>query len=79
MTETPGRQSAPARLTRGHLPVQHGASLADLLDRVVQRGVVVSGEVIIQLADIDLIRVDLRLLLAGIHADNDNLTRGTGR
>jgi hypothetical protein len=43
-----------------------GTSLADLLDRVVHRGVVVSGDVIIQLAGIDLIRLDLRLLLIGI-------------
>lgn len=41
-------------------------SLVDLLDRVVDRGVVVSGDVIISLAGIDLIRLDLRLLLAGI-------------
>lgn len=44
-----------------------GASLVDLLDRVVDRGAVVSGDVIISLAGIDLIRLDLRLLLTGIH------------
>jgi hypothetical protein len=37
----------------------------DLLDRVVDRGAVVSGDVIIGLAGVDLIRVDLRLLLVG--------------
>jgi hypothetical protein len=41
-------------------------SLVDLLDRVVHRGVVINGDVIISLAGIDLIRLDLRLLLLGI-------------
>jgi hypothetical protein len=43
-----------------------GTSIVDLLDRVVDRGAVVSGDVIISLAGIDLIRLDLRLLLIGI-------------
>ncbi|MFI5588406.1 gas vesicle protein GvpJ [Amycolatopsis sp. NPDC051758] len=41
-------------------------SLVDLLDRVVTRGAVVNGDVIITLAGIDLIRLDLRLLLAAV-------------
>ncbi|ONI91458.1 hypothetical protein ALI22I_08945 [Saccharothrix sp. ALI-22-I] len=41
-------------------------SLADLLDRVVHRGAVVRGDVIITLAGVELIRLDLRLLLIGI-------------
>lgn len=44
-------------------------SLVDILDRVVDRGAAVSGTVIIQLADIDLIRLDLRLLLIGLTDD----------
>lgn len=51
-------QNRPIRLDR--------TALVDLLDRVVDRGAVVSGDVIIQLAGIDLIRLDLRLLLIGI-------------
>ncbi|WP_007506978.1 MULTISPECIES: gas vesicle protein GvpJ [Pseudofrankia] len=42
-----------------------GRSLPDLLDRVVDRGVVVNGDVVIGLAGVDLIRLDLRLLLIG--------------
>ncbi|MGN6105155.1 MAG: gas vesicle protein GvpJ [Kofleriaceae bacterium] len=41
-------------------------SLIDLLDRVIDGGALVSGDVIIALAGIDLIRLDLRLLLAPI-------------
>jgi hypothetical protein len=50
-----------------HRVVEHGAaSLVDLLDRVVHRGAVVRGDVVIALAGVDLIRLDLRLLLVGI-------------
>jgi hypothetical protein len=41
-------------------------SLVDLLDRVVHRGVVVTGDLVISLAGIDLVRLDLRLLLTGV-------------
>lgn len=45
-----------------------GTSLVDLLDRVVDTGVVVSGDIVISLAGIDLIQLDLRLLLIGVDA-----------
>ncbi|MFB9685948.1 gas vesicle protein GvpJ [Amycolatopsis plumensis] len=41
-------------------------AVVDLLDRVVHRGAVVTGDVIISLAGIDLVRLDLRLLLLGL-------------
>jgi len=40
--------------------------VVDLLDRIVERGVVVTGDVVIALAGIDLIRLDLRLMLIGV-------------
>ncbi len=43
-----------------------GTSLVDVLDRVLQRGAFVSGDVVICLAGIDLARLDLRLLLTGV-------------
>lgn len=42
------------------------ASLVDLLDRVLGRGAAVSGDLVIALAGVDLLRLDLRLLLAPI-------------
>jgi hypothetical protein len=45
-----------------------GTSLVDVLDRVLQRGAYVSGDVVICLAGIDLARLDLRLLLTGVEA-----------
>lgn len=40
--------------------------LADLLNHVLDRGVVISGTVTISVADIDLLTLDLRLLLTSI-------------
>jgi hypothetical protein len=52
MTERPVRIESPA--------------LVDLLDRLVDGGVMISGDVVIALAGIDLIRLDLRALLIGV-------------
>ena len=41
-------------------------SLCETLDRVLNKGVVVAGEVIISVADIDLLYLDLRALLASV-------------
>lgn len=43
-----------------------GTSLVDVLDRVLQKGAYVSGDITICLAGIDLARLDLRLLLTGV-------------
>ena len=40
--------------------------LGDLLNHVLDKGVVISGQVIISIADIDLLLVDLRLLLTSV-------------
>lgn len=45
-------------------PEQQDVTLLDLLDRIVDRGVVLSGDLTISVADVDLIVVGLRLLLA---------------
>lgn len=55
----------------GALPVREvGGNVADalveVLDRVVDGGAVVSGDLVVSLAGVDLIRVDLRLLLVGV-------------
>ena len=42
------------------------AGLVDALDAILADGAVVNGDVVIGLDGIDLIRLDLRLLLAGI-------------
>ncbi|RZU54005.1 gas vesicle protein GvpA/GvpJ/GvpM family [Krasilnikovia cinnamomea] len=42
--------------------------LVDLLDRMLATGVVVTGDVVIRVADIDLVRISLRALLCSVHA-----------
>jgi hypothetical protein len=40
--------------------------LGDLLNHVLDKGVVISGDVIISIADIDLISLELKLVLASV-------------
>jgi hypothetical protein len=48
------------------LPPVRDATLLDLLDRVIDHGVVLTGSVTISVADVDLIYLELRLLLATV-------------
>ncbi|MEN3611014.1 MULTISPECIES: gas vesicle protein [unclassified Plantactinospora] len=43
-------------------------ALVDLLDRVLATGVVVSGDLVLSIADVDLVYVSLRALLASVRA-----------
>jgi hypothetical protein len=42
--------------------------LSDLISRVLDKGVVLSGDVILSIADIDLIKLELHLLVCGIES-----------
>lgn len=46
------------------MPHARGTTLLDVLDRVIDKGVVVKGEVFLQVADIELINLELQLVLA---------------
>ncbi|MFG2312270.1 gas vesicle protein [Streptomyces sp. NPDC048566] len=43
-----------------------GVPLVDLLDRVLATGVVVSGDLVIAIADVPLVRVSLHALLSSV-------------
>ena len=43
-------------------------TLLDLLDGIIDTGVVVRGEILISIANIDLIVVDLKLLISSIES-----------
>lgn len=45
--------------------------LADLINNVLDKGIVISGEVTISIADIDLLILDLRLLLTSVQTALD--------
>jgi hypothetical protein len=51
------------------------ASLLDIVDHVLTKGVVVSGDVVLALADVDLVYLRLSVLLGAA----DRLTRRRGR
>jgi hypothetical protein len=59
---------SPAReLATAEPPVQRIA-LVDLLDRVLAGGVVITGEITLSMADVDLVTISLRALLASVSA-----------
>ncbi|AWE54882.1 gas vesicle protein [Streptomyces sp. M7] len=43
-----------------------GVPLVDLLDRVLATGVVVSGDLVLAIADVPLVRISLHALLASV-------------
>jgi len=47
-------------------PQRPGVALVDLLDRVLAGGVVVTGEVTLSVAEVDLVHISLRLLLSSV-------------
>ena len=53
-------QRQPSAISRG------GDSLADILDRVLDKGVVIAGDVRINLLDIELLTIKVRLLIASV-------------
>lgn len=48
-----------------HGPI--GVPLVDLLDRVLATGVVVSGDIVIAIAEVPLVRVSLHALLSSVN------------
>ncbi|HKO15311.1 MAG TPA: gas vesicle protein GvpJ [Gemmatimonadaceae bacterium] len=53
--------------------------LGDLLNHVLDKGVVISGTVTVSIAGIDLLLVDLRLLLSSVQTMMARSTRGGAR
>jgi hypothetical protein len=51
---------------RAGLATQREVSLVEVLDRALGAGVVITGDVTISLADVDLVYLDLRLLVGSV-------------
>src|SRR5262245_13136507 len=62
MPDTMNRMS-PAALSSGS---SHTASLVDILDRVLDKGLVVAGDIKISLAEVELLTIRIRLLICSI-------------
>ncbi len=41
-------------------------NLADILERVLDKGIVIAGDIKIQLADVDLLNIKIRLIVASV-------------
>ncbi|MHB1651516.1 MAG: gas vesicle protein [Desulfitobacteriaceae bacterium] len=51
------------------MALQHSTSssgLADILERILDKGIVVAGDIKISLADVELINIKIRLLIASV-------------
>lgn len=49
--------------------ITHGinaTNLADILERVLDKGIVIAGDIKVQIADIDLLTIKIRLLVASV-------------
>ena len=53
-------------------------ALSDLVNRVLDRGVVIQGSVILSVAGIDLIKLDLSLVLSAVESELQRMLRQRG-
>ncbi|MEU6511513.1 gas vesicle protein [Streptomyces sp. NPDC046942] len=52
--------------------VQSQVALIDLLDRLLSGGVVLTGDLVLSIADIDLVRISLRAVIVSIREQLDD-------
>lgn len=46
--------------------LQRQVTLLDLVDKILEKGAVVRGQVVLSIADVDLVKLDLNLLLGAV-------------
>lgn len=74
----PAVEPRGARLAaQGRLPEQRVA-LVDLLDRLLAGGVVVTGDIVLSISGVDLVRISLRALLVSVR-EGDAIEGGMRR
>lgn len=56
-----------------HVNVGEDVALVDLIDRLIGGGVVLTGDIVLSIADVDLVYVGLRLVLAPAHVVEDSV------
>jgi hypothetical protein len=57
---------------------ERNVALIDVLDRLLEGGVVLTGDLTLAIADVDLVRISLRALICPVEADRDDAA-DTGR
>jgi hypothetical protein len=58
--------SGPPTPTGRTAPAPQPANLADLLERVLDKGIVIAGDIRVNLLDIELLTIKIRLLIASV-------------
>lgn len=76
MSAPPGGSGPPARTRADELELQEQLVLSELLNRVLDKGVVVSGELTISVAGVDLIYLGLDLLLTSVESARERRPHG---
>ncbi|MFE5534763.1 gas vesicle protein [Streptomyces sp. NPDC056492] len=61
----------------GPLP-ERQVALVDLLDRLLSGGVVLTGDLVLSIADIDLVRISLRALIVSVGSETAATTATSG-
>jgi hypothetical protein len=59
------RGGGPLQASAGGTPAS-GQNLAELLERVLDKGIVIAGDISINLLDIELLQIKIRLLIASV-------------
>jgi hypothetical protein len=44
----------------------HATNLAEILERVLDKGIVIAGDITISIADVELLKIKIRLLVASV-------------
>jgi hypothetical protein len=58
--------TVPSRYPEPYPPGNSTANLADILERVLDKGIVIAGDIRINLLDIELLTIKLRLVIASV-------------
>ncbi|MGZ4437042.1 MAG: gas vesicle protein [Nocardioidaceae bacterium] len=70
MTETPGTAAAArpysAPVGRGTSSAPAPSNLADILERVLDKGIIIAGDIRVNLLDIELLTIKIRLLVVSV-------------
>ena len=67
MTEqTSGLQSRPYSGGSGQLARPQPANLADILERVLDKGIIIAGDIKVDLLEIELLTIKIRLLIVSV-------------
>ena len=68
MTETTSRADArgPTPRARRRVAAPHPANLADILERVLDKGIIIAGDIQVNLLDIELLTIKIRLLIVSV-------------